>query len=177
MRAARGASGGQPPDWELIYEAHYRRLVVLIAALTGSVPEAEEAVQEAFARALSPLRSRRSVDDPVAWLYGVASNVAKSRWRRTMVARRHRQQERPSAEVRFESDVETRLTLLDALRELPSAQREVLALHYLADLPVQDIAARLGVPEGTVKARLSRGRSALNTYFSNASEQEGPRHE
>jgi RNA polymerase sigma-70 factor (ECF subfamily) len=156
------------PDWELLYAAHYRRLVVLLAATTGSVPEAEEAVQEAFARALSPLRSRGSIDDPVAWLYGVAVNVARSRWRRMLVAQRHRSREQKRAVDRFEGHVETRLTLLAALRELPAAQREALALHYLADMSVEQISTRIGTPEGTVKARLSRGREALGVIFARA---------
>ncbi|MEO7631450.1 MAG: RNA polymerase sigma factor [Mycobacteriales bacterium] len=156
------------PDWELIYAAHYRRLVVLVAATTGSVPEAEEAVQEAFARALSPLRARNSIDDPLAWLYGVAVNVARSRWRRLLVAQRHRQRDATPSVDRFEGHVETRLTLLAALRELPAAQREALALHYLADMSVEAIAIRIGAPEGTVKARLSRGREALGVIFAGA---------
>jgi RNA polymerase sigma-70 factor (ECF subfamily) len=156
------------PDWELIYAAHYRRLVVVVAATTGSVPEAEEAVQEAFARALSPLRSRSSIDDPLAWLYSVAVNVARSRWRRMLLAQRHRQREAAPAAERFEGQVESRLTLLAALRELPQAQREALALHYLADMSVEAIAIRIGAPEGTVKARLSRGREALGVIFADA---------
>ena len=54
-----------------------------------------------------------------------------------------------------------RLDLLAALRRLPAAQREVIGLHHLADLPVAEVAETLGVPVGTVKARLSRGRAAL----------------
>ena len=56
---------------------------------------------------------------------------------------------------------DSRLVLLNALRKLPLEQREALALHYLADLPVADVARRIGVPLGTIKARLSRGRDAL----------------
>ncbi|GAA1791434.1 hypothetical protein GCM10009682_11800 [Luedemannella flava] len=46
--------------------------------------------------------------------------------------------------------------------DVPFAQREALALHYLADLPIEEIATRTGTPVGTVKARLSRGRDALS---------------
>jgi RNA polymerase sigma factor (sigma-70 family) len=59
--------------------------------------------------------------------------------------------------------VSTGSNLVDALRALPDHQRETLALHYLADLSVADVAETLGVPAGTVKARLSRGRAALAT--------------
>ena len=51
--------------------------------------------------------------------------------------------------------------LLAALAELPSRQRAALVLHHMVGLPVVDVAAELGVPEGTVKAWLSRGRGRL----------------
>lgn len=53
------------------------------------------------------------------------------------------------------------VALATALATLPLAQRQALVLHHLADLSVAAVAAELGVPEGTVKARLSRGRAAL----------------
>jgi RNA polymerase sigma-70 factor (ECF subfamily) len=48
-----------------------------------------------------------------------------------------------------------------ALGKLPDSQRRALVLYYLADMPVRDVALEMGVPEGTVKASLSRGRAAL----------------
>jgi RNA polymerase sigma-70 factor (ECF subfamily) len=56
---------------------------------------------------------------------------------------------------------ETHVALVAALRQLPEAQRQALVLHHIADLPVQAVAREVGVPEGTIKARLSRGRAAL----------------
>ena len=56
---------------------------------------------------------------------------------------------------------ESRVALVEALRRLPEHQRQALVLHHLCDLPVRDVARETGVPEGTVKARLSRGRVAL----------------
>jgi RNA polymerase sigma-70 factor (ECF subfamily) len=56
---------------------------------------------------------------------------------------------------------ESRVALIEALRRLPESQRQALVLHHLCDLPVRDVAQETGVPEGTVKARLSRGRTAL----------------
>ena len=53
------------------------------------------------------------------------------------------------------------MALVAALKQLPEAQRRALVLHHLADLPVHEVARETGVPEGTVKARLSRGRAAL----------------
>ena len=62
------------------------------------------------------------------------------------------------------------VTLMAALERLPRAQREAIAMHDLADLPVHEIAATLGVPPGTVKARLSRGRAALADLLSDGPE-------
>ena len=53
------------------------------------------------------------------------------------------------------------LALAEALRTLPMHQRQAIVLHYLADLPVEEIAHLLAVPSGTVKSRLARGRRAL----------------
>jgi RNA polymerase sigma factor (sigma-70 family) len=148
-------------DWEDVYAGSYRRLVALVAAVAGSRADAEEAVQEAFVRALGPT-GRRVLDDPEGWLYRVAVNIARSRWRRLLVARRGQPRlAGPDAVPGPAERSDSRLVLLAALRRLPFEQREALALHYLADLPLQAIAARLGVPLGTVKARLSRGRDAL----------------
>ncbi|GAA0714166.1 sigma-70 family RNA polymerase sigma factor [Dactylosporangium roseum] len=148
--------------WEAVYAGHYRRLVGLLTALAGSRAEAEEAVQEAFVRALGVTGRRRVLDEPEAYLYRVATNIIRSRWRRAlrgrqMVAQRAERDDPDDDHLRAES----RLVLLAALRRLPFAQREALVLHYLADLPLAAVALRVGAPLGTVKARLSRGRDAL----------------
>ncbi len=53
-----------------------------------------------------------------------------------------------------------------ALPQLPTGQRVVIVLHYFADLRVEDVARELRIPVGTVKARLSRGRTALAALLS-----------
>ena len=69
-----------------------------------------------------------------------------------------------------------RLALLAALRTLPTGQREAIALHHLADLPVHEVATTLGVPVGTVKAWLSRGRARLAVLLDVTVDQEEERH-
>jgi RNA polymerase sigma-70 factor (ECF subfamily) len=147
--------------WEEVYTASYRRLVALLIAVAGSRIEAEEAVQEAFVRALGLTGRRAVVDDPEGWLYRVAVNIVRSRWRRLRTARLAAPALAGTPADPGTGPVDERMALLAALRRLPYPQREALALHYLADLPVDAVAARLGVPTGTVKARLSRGRDAL----------------
>jgi RNA polymerase sigma-70 factor (ECF subfamily) len=142
-----------------VYDASYRRLVRQLLGITGSLLEAEDVVQEAFVRAIDRVDSFRRVENPEAWLRTVAVNLHRSRWRRL---RRHARLAPRLVEVAPSSEDGTdRLALVAALRTLPDAQREAIALHHLADLPVHEVAATLGVPAGTVKARLSRGRAAL----------------
>ena len=156
-----------------LYDASYRRLVAQLLGVTGSRAEAEDVVQEAFVRAVTHARAVRRTDNPEAWLRRVAVNVARSRWRRSrrwnaLVTRLGGADRPPTGAEELTAD---RLALLSALRRLPAAQREAIALHHLADLPVHEVAATLGVPTGTVKARLSRGRSALAVLLGEPSDE------
>jgi RNA polymerase sigma-70 factor (ECF subfamily) len=152
--------------WEEVYASDYRRLVALVAAVCGSLAEAEEAVQEAFVRALGVTGRRPVVQDPQAWLYRVAVNVARARWRRRVLGGRLTRLFATDAAGPPAASPDTRLALLAALKRLPFAQREAVALHYFADLSIEDIAARVDAPPGTIKARLSRGRDALARLLS-----------
>jgi RNA polymerase sigma-70 factor (ECF subfamily) len=142
-----------------LYDASYRRLLGQLVGVTGSLAEAEDVVQEAFVRALDRAGTVRRADNPEAWLRTVAVNLARSRWRR--VRRFAGLAPRLVDQPEQRETTTDRVALLGALRRLPAAQREAIALHHLADVPVHEVAATLGVPVGTVKARLSRGRAAL----------------
>jgi RNA polymerase sigma-70 factor (ECF subfamily) len=153
-----------------VYAVAYPRLVGQLVGVTGDPAEAEDAVMEAFARAAPRRSSFHEADNPEAWLRVVAVNVARSRWRR-MLRWAHLLPElvTPASYADLPDD---RLSLLAALRQLPANQREAIALHHLADLPVAEVAFTLGVPEGTVKARLSRGRAALAELLSEPSKED-----
>jgi RNA polymerase sigma-70 factor (sigma-E family) len=142
-----------------VYEASYRRLVAQAYAVAGDRVEAEDAVQEAFARAVAAGQRFHRVDNPEAWLRTVAMNVLRRRWRRAYLFRAL------SPRLATPSDVpglsEDHVALMEALRALPFDQRQTVALFYLADLSVQEVADALGVAEGTVKSRLGRARTAL----------------
>ena len=143
-----------------VYATSYRRLVGQLTGVTGDPAEAEDAVMEAFARAVNKRRAFLAADNPEAWLRTVAVNVVRTRWRRARLFREAtpRLVELPAAYDDLAAD---RVALLAALRRLPLPQREAIALHHLADLPVHEVAETTGVPVGTVKARLARGRAAL----------------
>ncbi|HET7386258.1 MAG TPA: SigE family RNA polymerase sigma factor [Nocardioidaceae bacterium] len=147
-----------------LYDGSYRRLVGQLLAITGDRAEAEDAVQEAFVRAINHARALQHADNPEAWLRRVAINVVRSRWRRAKTFAKlvpRLPQPAPAGEPSAD-----RVVLAEAMRSLPASQREAIALHHIAGLPVHEVAATLGVPAGTVKARLSRGRAALAEVLS-----------
>ena len=145
-----------------LYATSYRRLLGQLIGVTGNVAEAEDVLQEAFVRGLDHPRRLLGADNPEAWLRTVAVNLARSRWRRAqrLVGLAPRLVDAPR-----ESDTDGHMVLLQAVRALPAGQREAIALHHLADLTVEQVAATLGLPTGTVKARLSRGRAALSALL------------
>ncbi|HEV2889290.1 MAG TPA: SigE family RNA polymerase sigma factor [Frankiaceae bacterium] len=142
-----------------VYATSYRRLVAQLHAVTGNRQEAEDVVQEAFMRAMPRWETVSTYDSPEAWLRTVALNLARSRWRRTVRgAAALVKHGVPAAEPELSPD---HVALMDAMRGLPQAQREALVLHHFCGLSVDEVAASVGAPSGTIKARLSRGRAAL----------------
>ncbi|MFK3981769.1 SigE family RNA polymerase sigma factor [Micromonospora sp. NPDC050397] len=143
------------------YKAYYQRLVGQVYGLTGDLPEAQDVVQEAYARALIRPERFLQVVDPESWLRTVAFNLARSRYRRRWAFHRLIRSGRVGGAEHVPGLSPDRVALVVALSRLNRPTREALVLHHLADLPVTEVAAALGVPVGTVKARLSRGRALL----------------
>jgi RNA polymerase sigma-70 factor, ECF subfamily len=144
--------------FDQFYSSSAARLVRHGYALTGDMAEAQDIAQEAFARAWQRWSVVRDCDSPEAWVRRVATNLAASRWRRIRVARAAAGN--PAEPHAPEVSTDT-VALVSGLRTLPERQRTVLVLHYLCDLTVDQIAAELGCPAGSVKSWLSRGRTAL----------------
>ena len=141
-----------------LYAATYARLVGALTVASGSRADAEELVQEAFARLLPRWDRVRDYDDPEAWVRSVAFRLSASRWRRAAVAARGLV--RIGAAPDVAPPDEARLDAERVLAALPRPFREVLVLHHALGLPVEQIARDLGVAPGTVKSRLSRARTA-----------------
>jgi len=142
------------------YAASFSRVTAQVYAMIGDRDEAQECVQEAFVRAWAHRRKLDRADHPEAWVRTTAYRLAVSRWRRTTRSRRPTDRAVGPA-LTTAAPSPDRVALVDALKRLPEAQRRALVLHHVCDLPVVDVAREVGVPEGTIKARLSRGRAAL----------------
>jgi RNA polymerase sigma-70 factor, ECF subfamily len=159
-------------EFEEFYQASYGRTVALIAAITGSRHEAEDVAQEAYARALARWSRLRGYDLPEAWVRRVALRIAIDsgrRLRRNLAAAvRLAAQRRPAGPEPADDLKYTPLGM--ALLGLPVHQRQVIVLHYLADLPVNVIADECGLSVGTVKTRLLVARRHLEQQLTSRPE-------
>ncbi len=147
-------------EFDEFYIASFRRLTSQLYAMIGDRDEAQECVQEAFVKAWAHRRMLEKASYPEAWVRTTAYRLAVSRWRRKTRGRRPADRALTVPTETAAHD-ETHVALVAALRQLPEAQRQAIVLHHIADLPVHAVAAEVGVPEGTIKARLSRGRTTL----------------
>lgn len=140
-----------------LYASSFGRLVGQVTMVTGDRRAAEDAVQEAFGRLWTHWDSLSTHASQEAWVRRVAINVAISGWRRI----RRLQPLGLTATAASEDDPVIRQDVQRALRALPVKQRHALMLHHVVGLSVVEVALEMGVPEGTVKSWLSRGRTAL----------------
>lgn len=141
-----------------------------MALVAGSREAAEDAVQEALARAWERTERAEPIDSLAAWVTRVALNLSKSRLRRMRaearaVGRLHVPGSVPSAG-------ESRTDVERALRRLPRRQREVTVLRYYLGLDLKEIASALGISEGTVKTQLFRARRALAAMLGDGEHEE-----
>ena len=146
-------------SFDEFYRTTSVRLMRYGYAVTGDLAEAQDLVQEAYTRAWQRWRTVAEHPDPEAWVRLVVTRLATDRWRRLGRWRAALLRSGPTEPVRPPS--EDAVMLIAALRGLPVAHRQALALHYLFDQPVAEIAAEAGVAVNTVKSWLSRGRAAL----------------
>ena len=150
-----------------LYDASYGRLVLQVFALCGTLAEAEDAVQEAFVKAIGQGSAFDQVRNPEAWLRTVALNHQRNKWRHAKVVRKFASVPGSQSVPELGPD---HVAIVRALSELDPDLRQVVVLRYLADLGTGEIAHELGLPEGTVKSRLSRARERLLPFLDDREE-------
>jgi RNA polymerase sigma-70 factor (sigma-E family) len=155
------AGGSAEAALRAAYTTQYGRLVGLARLLVDRRDDAEEVVQEAFARTWAGLG--RVHGDPLPYLRRAVVNQSRGRLRRRRTAAAHRPEAaRPveSAESGAVRGATTR-AVVAGLRTLPRRQRECVVLRFYEDLTVPEIARALGLAEGSVKSHLHRALAAL----------------
>jgi len=149
-----------------LHREHYRTLVGLARLVVDTPAEAEEVVQEAFVRLCASWRGLREPDRALAYLRSSVLNLGRSRIRRRVVARRYLSAQRsvdtvPGADEQADTGVVERAAVLAAVRSLPRRQQECVLLRYYERLSEHEIAAALGISEGSVKTHTHRAMAAL----------------
>ncbi len=150
------------PDPEAWVAHVYAAIVGPLALYCQSTQTAEDVAQEALIRLW---QRRAEVDDPTAWAFRCAFNLAASSFRRRAAERRALRRSRELL-TEVESpmpDVERDIDLQRALAALSNRQRQAVLLHYLADFDHARVAAVMNCSVGTVKAHLARGLAALRS--------------
>lgn len=153
---------------ELLFRAHYGRLVRALTLVAGDREVAADAVQEAFVKAHLQWWRIRRYDDPIGWVRRVAINRLRDGHRRRARERRALAQLAPVATVDVGPGVEEQATtgaddarLAALLAGLPRQQRLAVTLYYVAELTVAEVAHAMGLNPGTVKFHLHQGRERL----------------
>lgn len=147
--------------FEDFYVREYSAVVGLAYALSGSRSGAEDLAQEAFLAAYGNWGRIAAYDQPGAWVRRVVANRSVSSFRRRTA------EAKALARAAFGDRAElpdlgsTDPDFWNAVRSLPRRQSQVVALFYLEDLPIADVADVLEMSPGTVKRHLHNGRQAL----------------
>jgi RNA polymerase sigma-70 factor (ECF subfamily) len=148
-------------DFRDFYLKEYAAVVGLAYALSGNRWLAEDLAQEAFLAAHRNWGRIAGYDQPGAWVRRVVANLSVSAFRRRVAdAKALARLAVGQAEALPDLDAED-LEFWRAVRSLPRRQAQVVALHYLDDRPIDEIAEILGMASGTVKKHLFDGRGEL----------------
>lgn len=153
---------GDPSAFEELVRRHEQRIYNLCLRMLGKPEDAHDATQEAFLAALRKLSAFRGDARFSTWLHRIAVNACYD-----ILRRRQRRPEEalpeepgPAPGDMAESAAEA-VDVQAALLGIPEEFRAVLILRDVQDVAYEDIAEILGVPVGTVKSRLHRGRMAM----------------
>lgn len=162
---------GDHDAWTAIVQQHRRRVYHVAYTFTGRHDEAEDLTQDIFIKVFRSLGTFDRRANFQTWLVSVSRNLCIDHYRSV---RREREAIDPGADpatlapiepspgpvARLEAEDRARL-LRQALADLAPTLRTAVVLRDLQELSYQEIADRLGVPEGTVKSRINRGRTDL----------------
>ena len=177
---------GEDSAWEALLSVHTRRIYNICYRFTGRVEEAEDVAQEVFIKVFQTLRSYDAAQGSFStWLNRVTRNHLVDHYRRTRKERATSslEDELPAAEVKSGPQLEParplesrerRELLQRGLDKLSPDLREAVILRDLQDLDYEEIAQVLGVPQGTVKSRINRGRLELGRVLKRMEGVRGP---
>lgn len=156
------AVAGNIDSFGQLARRYYASMVAIAYSILADHQLAEDAAQEAFARALTNLSKLRKPDKFAPWLAQICRNVAKD-----MVAAKARQINmedscRAPDRNRQNDNVEA---VRRSIEQLPFSAREVIVLRYYNGLSYEEIASVLGISKATINGRLTRAKRKMAKYL------------
>jgi RNA polymerase sigma-70 factor (ECF subfamily) len=148
--------------FDSFYRREFPKAVALAYALTGSTLAAEDIAQESLMAAHRHWERISGYDKPGAWLRRVVVNRATSLYRSRVAEWRAARRLAQRAAATVPELEPATAEVWEAVRRLPKRQGQAIALHYVDELSLDEIATVLGCSAGTVKAHLYRGRRRLS---------------
>lgn len=165
------ARKGEMAAFESLVSAYERRVYSLALRSTGSEADAADVTQEVFLRAYRSLDTFRGESGFSTWLYRITTNLCVDLARKNSAVQTGSLDDEPAVEVpdmhagrqpeEALENSELRRELDTALSMVSEDHRKIVILRDVAGMSYADIAAALGLEEGTVKSRLARARAAL----------------
>jgi len=170
------AQRGETAAYEEIVRRYQQVAFRTAYVITGSAAEAEDAAQDGFVKAFRALDRFRPGAPPRPWLLQIVANEARNRVRSTQrrlglelrLAEGFRPGDAAPSPEAASVAAEDRARLLAMVNELGEEDRLVIASRYFLELNGLETAAALGIPEGTVKSRLSRALAKLRAKLEEA---------
>ena len=165
-----GLEKGEERAVEITIDRYGDRMFRTALAITGDTREAEEVVQDAFLQVCRKIRSFKQQSSLQTWIYRITVNLAKNRlrsfWFKKVAPWTDSEKNLLAADDGLDPEEtllrrEKHKEVLDCLKRLPLKYREALALFYLEELSITEIAQVLQQPAGTVKSKIFRARSLL----------------
>ena len=156
----------------------YPRIVTGLSVMCVSRAVAEEAVQEALAKAWERSERGERIEQLAGWVTVAARNILKSWFRRVRAEHRARAAlEQQGGPLESIAVADNQLEVTRALALLTKTQREMTVLHYYLGMTMAEIATALGVSDGTVKSTLHRARQILAPALRIDDQAEGVTHD
>jgi RNA polymerase sigma-70 factor, ECF subfamily len=158
---------GETEAFRVLVDRESRTVVAACSAILRNPDEAQDVAQDAFVQAYRSLAGYRGDGTFGAWIARIATRMAVQR---ASALRRNSMPELPDDLYSQDRNGDPELQLMDlehsdalraAIRNLPADQREVVALRFYSDMPIEQIALQTGIPAGTVKSRLHRALQRL----------------
>lgn len=167
------AQNGDSQALEILLKNHYEKIWGICKRLMINDQDALDATQESLIAIATRINKFERRSKFSTWLYRVTTNICFDELRkksRIPIPDSESEQLEISIDSSFEKQIDDKLLINEVLNLLPNEFKTALVLRDLCDLNYDEISEILNIPIGTVRSRISRGRSAISNYLTNGNQ-------